>query len=93
MFAADRFIRATRSTKEHWVWSAGSFPAAHGEHSQERALWGTLAWASSRAVIRGVIVAEAGDYDTTIGLRAANRRLRPATATVARAIRALKESR
>ena len=38
-------------------------------------------------------VAEAGDYDTTIGLRAANRRLRPATFAVARAIRALRENR
>ena len=93
MFAADRFIRATRSPKEYWVWSAASFPAAHGEHSQDRALWGTLAWASSRPAIRGVIVAEAGDYDTTIGLRAANRRLRPATATIVRAIRALRENR
>ena len=93
MFAADRFIRATRSQKEHWVWSAGSFPSVHGEHSQDRALWGVLAWASSRPVIRGVIVAEAGDYDTTIGLRAANRRLRPAATTVARAIRALQENR
>jgi hypothetical protein len=92
MFAADRFIRATRSPKEHWVWSAASFPSAHGEHSQERALWAVLSWASSRPAIRGVIVAEAGDYDTTIGLRAANRRLRPAVATVARAIAALKES-
>lgn len=93
MFAADRFIRATRSPKEHWIWSAGSFPAAHGEHAQERGLWGVLAWATARPTIRGVIVAEAGDYDSTIGLRAANRRLRPATATVARAVRALQESR
>ena len=93
MFAADRLIRATRSPKEHWVWSAGSYPAVHGEHAQDRALWGVLAWATSRTAIRGVLVAEAGDYDTTIGLRAATRRLRPATATVARAIRALKENR
>ena len=93
MFAADRFIRATRSPKEHWIWSAGSFPMVHGEHSQDRALWGVLSWATSRASIRGVIVAEAGDYDTTIGLRAATRRLRPATGTLARAIRALRESR
>jgi hypothetical protein len=93
MFAADRLIRATRSPKEHWVWSAGSFPAVHGEHSQDRALWAVLSWATSRPAIRGVIVAEAGDYDTTIGLRAATRRLRPGTATLARAIRALRESR
>lgn len=92
MFAADRFIRATRSPKEHWVWSAASYPTVHGEHAQERALWGILAWATGRPVIRGVIVAEAGDYDTTIGLRSATRRLRPAAATLDRAIRALSES-
>ena len=93
MSAADRFIRATRSTKEHWVWSAGTLPAAHGEESQQRALNGMLSWATSRTVIRGLIVAEAGDYDTTIGLRAPSRRLRPATWAVARAIRALRENR
>ena len=93
MFAADRFIRATRSPKEHWIWSAGSYPSVHGEHSQDRALWAILSWGTSRSVVRGVIVAEAGDYDTTIGLRSATRRLRPATGTVARAIRALRESR
>lgn len=91
--AADRFIRATRSSKEHWVWSAGSYPSVHGDDSQSRTLSRILAWATSRPMIRGVIVAEAGDYDTTIGLRSANRRLRPATFTVARAIRALQESR
>ncbi|HEX2781616.1 MAG TPA: hypothetical protein VHM30_19080 [Gemmatimonadaceae bacterium] len=93
MYAADRFIRATRSRKEHWVWSAGSFPSAQGEASQDLALSGILAWATSRAPIRGVIVAEAGDYDTTIGLRSANRRLRRATFTVRRSIRALRENR
>ena len=92
MFAADRFMRATRSPKEHWVWSAASFPATHGEASQDRALWGALAWATSRSAMRGFIVAEAGDYETTIGLRASSRRLRPATASIARAIRALRES-
>lgn len=92
MFAADRFMRATRSTKEHWVWSAAAFPAAHGEASQDRALWGALAWATSRSAIDGFIVAEAGDYDTTIGLRASSQRLRPATASIARAIRALREN-
>jgi hypothetical protein len=92
MFAADRFMRATRSTKEHWIWSAASYPVAHGETSQDRALWGALAWATSRSSIRGLIVAEAGDYDTTIGLRASSRRLRPAAASLARAIRALREN-
>jgi hypothetical protein len=92
-FAADRFLRATRSTKEHWIWSAGSLPAVHGDASQERALSGLLSWATSRPVIRGFIVAEAGDYDSTIGLRAPSRRLRPATWAVARAIRALRENR
>lgn len=93
MYAADRFLRATRSAKEHWVWNAGSYPAVHGEASQQRALWGVLAWATSRPTIRGLIVGEAGDYETTTGLRAANRRLRPGTREVARAITALRESR
>jgi len=44
-------------------------------------------------VIRGFIVAEAGDYDTTIGLRSSSRRLRPATAAIARAVSALRENR
>lgn len=92
MFAADRFIRATRSTKEHWVWSASALPAVHGDASQERAMAGMLAWATSRPVIRGFIASEAGDYDKTIGLRAPSRRLRPATWALARAIRALREN-
>jgi hypothetical protein len=93
MFAADRFIRATRSPKEHWVWSAGTLPAVHGETSQERAIGKMLSWATNRPTIRGFIVAEAGDYDTTIGLRAPSRRLRPATAAIARAVTALRENR
>ena len=93
MSAADRFMRATRSSKEHWIWAAGSLPSVHGEASQERSLSGMLSWATSRAVIRGFIVAEAGDYDTTIGLRAPSRRLRPATAAIARAVSALRENR
>jgi len=93
MSAADRFMRATRSSKEHWIWAAGSLPSVHGEASQERALSGMLSWATSRAVIRGFIVAEAGDYDTTIGLRSSSRRLRPATAAIARAVSALRENR
>lgn len=92
MFAADRFIRATRSTKEHWVWSASALPAVHGDASQERAMTGMLAWATGRPVIRGFIVTEAGDYDKTIGLRAPSRRLRPATWAIARAVRALREN-
>lgn len=93
MSAADRFMRGTPSSKEHWIWSAGTLPSVHGEASQEHALAGMLAWATSRPVIRGFIVAEAGDYDTTIGLRAPSRRLRPGTWAVARAIRALRENR
>lgn len=93
MYAADRFMRSARSTKEHWVWSASSFPAVHGEASQQRALWGVLAWATSRPAMRGLIVGEAGDYATTTGLRAASRRLRPGTREISRAIAALRESR
>lgn len=93
MYAADRLLRATRTPKEIWIWSVATFPAVHGEESQRLALWGALAWASRRPTIRGVIVAEAGDYSTTMGLRAPSRRLRPGTREVAQAIRALREDR
>jgi hypothetical protein len=64
----------------------------HGEESQARAIWGALAWATSRRPLKGAIVFEAGDYGTPIGLRAPGGRLRPATEMVARAIKVLSEN-
>ena len=79
--AADRWMRESGSTKEHWVFAAGGFPEAHGEASQERAIWAALAWATSRPAIKGLIVSEAGDYGTITGLRAPDGHLRRATFT------------
>jgi len=91
MRTADRWMR--RSSKEHWVFAAGGYPVSHGERSQERAVWGTLAWATSHARVRGLIVEGAGDYDALTGLRAPGGRLRPAAGAVGRALRALEETR
>ncbi|HET7564661.1 MAG TPA: hypothetical protein VFJ96_06685, partial [Gemmatimonadaceae bacterium] len=88
----DRWLAATPSRKEQWVLEADAYPRAHGELSQERALWGTLAWATSRHPIRGVIIFEASDYESPLGLRAPDGRLRPAAVAVRQAVRALSGS-
>ncbi len=88
----SRWMSASHSTREHWVLGAGGFPLVHGERSQLLALWGTLAWATSRPQVRGVVIYESDDYGAPLGLRAASGRIRPAAARVARAIDALGES-
>jgi len=91
--AADRWMRESNSNKEHWVFAAGGFPEAHGEASQERAIWAALAWATSRPEIKGLIVTEAGDYGNITGLRAPDGHLRRATFAVMRAMRGMRESK
>jgi hypothetical protein len=90
LHVADRWMR--RSTKNHWVFSSGAYPVTHGETSQARALWGTLAWATSHDAVKGLIVESAGDYDALTGLRAPGGRLRPALATLERAVAAMAET-
>ncbi|MDQ3698825.1 MAG: hypothetical protein M3373_12515 [Gemmatimonadota bacterium] len=90
--AAERWMRAHPSRKEHWVLEAGGLPMAHGERSQELAVWHAIAWATRQPTVRGVIVHQASDYDAPVGLRAASGRLRPAVSAVERAIRALGEA-
>lgn len=90
--AADRWMKTTPPTKDHWVFAAGAFPLNEGERTQERAIWQTLSWATGHAAIKGLVVYEAGDYGQARGLRAPNGRLRAAAAAVRRAIRGLKES-
>ncbi|MGH7647277.1 MAG: hypothetical protein ACREND_04105, partial [Gemmatimonadaceae bacterium] len=80
MRTADAWARAARSAKPVWVLEAGAFPLAHGEESQARALWGMLAWATSRAAIKGLIAYQASDYRVPVGLRTSAGRLRPAAA-------------
>ncbi len=93
MRVAQRWMRAfpTRP-KNHWVFSAGGYPVAHGEQSQELGLWGVLAWATAQSQIKGLIVTEAGDYDVLRGLRTAGGRHRSSVAAVIRAKRGLKET-
>jgi hypothetical protein len=87
---AQRWIR--RTTKEQWVFSASGYPDVYGEANQARAIWGTLAWATSQPRVRALIVNGAGDYDTLVGLRAPGGRLRPVVASIDRARRALEEA-
>jgi hypothetical protein len=90
--AADRWLRAHPPTKPHWVFGTGGYPLAHGERSQDRAIWAALAWATGRAAVRGVVVLEANDYAQAMGLRAPNGRFRLASGTLRRSARALRET-
>ncbi|MES2178954.1 MAG: hypothetical protein V4550_13930 [Gemmatimonadota bacterium] len=90
--AADRWMREAGSTKDHWVFESGGFPEAHGEASQERAVWSALAWATSRPLIKGLVVAESGDYGTISGVRAADGHLRKVAFAIMRALRGLRET-
>jgi len=90
--AADRWMRAKPTQKDHWVFAVGGFPLAHGERSQEQAIWGTLAWATARVPVKGVVVYEAGDYGMARGLRAPSGRLRRSAYAVTRALRGLREA-
>lgn len=91
MIAADKWITAADSETDVWVLEARGFPAVHGELNQERALWGALAWATSRSAVKGYVVYQASDYESPTGLRAPGGRIRRASAAVRRAIRALRE--
>ncbi len=90
--AADRWMRESGSTKDHWVYAAGGYPEAHGEASQERAVWAALAWATTRPMIKGLIVSEAGDYGSINGIRAADGHLRRVAYAIMRAMKGLRET-
>ncbi|HEY3257481.1 MAG TPA: hypothetical protein VGJ64_01385, partial [Gemmatimonadaceae bacterium] len=68
------------------------YPLTHGEKNQELSLWGALAWATTQPAIKGLIVADAGDYDAVRGLRAPDGRLRSSVGAVRRAQIGLKET-
>jgi hypothetical protein len=89
--AADRWMRAHPATKPHWVFTGG-YPLAHGQRSQDRAVWAALAWATSHAEVHGAVVTEAGDYGQAMGVRAPNGDYRLASGSVRRAFRAIRES-
>ncbi len=90
MRVATRWMHSfTVKPKPHWVFAAGGYPVAHGEKSQELALWGVLSWATAQAQIKGLVVSEAGDYDVLSGLRAANGHYRSAVGALQRAEKGL----
>jgi hypothetical protein len=94
MQTADRWMQHVQPPfKEHWVIAVGGYPVAHGEEAQQLGIWGSLAWSTGRAVIKGAIVVDAADYDDITGLRAPSGRLRPAAIAVMRAVQALRDRR
>jgi hypothetical protein len=97
--AADRWMRiaaaspsAPRRAKPHWIFDVRAYPMTHGDASQERTVWHTLAWATAHPQVVGVIVAEPDDYLMMNGLRAASGRFRPVVGTLNRAARGLREA-
>ena len=90
--AADRWMKTTPPTKEHWVFAAGGYPLNTGERMQERILWHSLSWATDHPAIKGLVVYEASDYAQARGLRSPNGRLRSAERAVRNAIKQLRES-
>ncbi len=95
--AADRWRAARRRqfpgrVSDEWVVLTAGFPWTMGEQAQDRGIWGVLAWASARPTIDGVIVGDAGDYDTRRGLRGPGGRLRLAYTSLRRAIRGLDDT-
>jgi hypothetical protein len=90
MKVARRWLRQFPKPKEHWVFAAGGYPLVHGEVSQQRAIWGVLAWATAESAIKGLVVYEGGDYNSVRGLRASGGRLRPVTDAILRAEKGLR---
>jgi hypothetical protein len=89
---ADRWMRATPTNKEMWIFATGGYPLAYGERSQSDAIWQVLAWGTDHPGVKGTIVYEASDYLQARGLRAPDGRYRMATGTVMRALSGLRES-
>ena len=78
--------------KPQWIFGTGGYPLAHGEVSQDRAVWAALSWATSHGDVRGLVVTEANDYGQAMGVRAPNGRYRDAATTLRKSVRALRES-
>jgi hypothetical protein len=93
LLAVERWIGPASDRRvEHWLLEVSAWPVIFGERNQERALWGTLAWASRQPTVRGIVVHAAGDYGAPVGLRAVSGRVRPAGHRLARAVRGLNEA-
>lgn len=90
MRVAQRWMREFPKPKEHWVIATGGYPLVHGEENQYNTIWGVMSWATAQTPIKGLIVYEAGDYNTLRGLRAPGGRLRSSTAAIVKAEKGLR---
>ena len=90
MRVAQRWMREFPKPKEHWVIATGGYPLVHGEENQYNTIWGVMSWATAQTPIKGLIVYEAGDYNTLRGLRAPGGRLRSSIAAIVKAQKGLR---
>jgi hypothetical protein len=74
-----------------WLLGVPTAPAVTGEVVQQRLVRYTLAWATARPWVRGVIAGEAGDITAPTALQTATGRRRRAVAEVAAALRAQRD--
>ncbi len=86
--AADSMKAGTR----HWLMESGGLPRAHGDAAQTAAVMQALAWGTRRPWITVAILGDAGDYDGSNGLRAADGRIRRVVGVVSRASRGLRDA-
>jgi hypothetical protein len=87
---ADRWMQRSGGMREHWLIAAAA-PALEGEDAQRRLARHVLLWAAVRPQVRGVVLADAADYDRVTGFRGTGGRFRRVTADVAATIRTLAE--
>jgi hypothetical protein len=88
--AADRWMKRAGGAREQWLIAAAA-PTLEGEEAQRRVTRHVLLWGAARPQLKGVVLADAADYDRMTGFRAPGGRLRRATAEAAATIRALAE--
>lgn len=89
--AAERWMLRAGDEREHWI-IASAAPALEGEEAQRRLMRHVLVWASARPRVRGVVLADAADYDRITGFRTPGGRLRRAAADAASTIRTLADA-
>lgn len=90
---ADTVSTARLSVPTHWLTTVGGLPHAHGDASQLAAIRQALAWGSKQPWITAAIVGEAADDDGSLGVRAANGRIRTAWPALSAAARGMRDAR
>ena len=87
----ERWSETTSPAREQWIVVSGA-PVLEGDDAQRRLVRHVLVWAASRAFVRGIVLADANDYDSMTGLRSAQGRLRAAVAEAAATVHVLSDS-